>query len=128
MAYSADEANKVLDLAAAKLFDLKTNDRSQGPQPLHRVIGQVLNEIHELQQGDDSGLRVKTGYPSLDRLIGGLKPGTLNILAARPAMGKSALAINIAQKVSVQQDLPVALFSLEMSRSEIGIRLMSAEA
>lgn len=127
-AYGSEDASRILDLAAAKLFDLKLEDGTIGPQSLTKVLGQVINEIHDLQRGDLDGLRVKTGYPSLDKLLGGLKTGTLNIVAARPAMGKSALAINIAHKVSVYQNKPTAVFSLEMSRSEIGIRIMSAES
>ncbi|NLZ69905.1 MAG: AAA family ATPase [Clostridiaceae bacterium] len=72
--------------------------------------------------------RVRTGFASLDRVLGGLGRGTLNILAARPSMGKSAFALNVAQQAAQLFGVTTVVFSLEMSREEIGHRLLSSQA
>ncbi len=71
---------------------------------------------------------VPTGFADLDALTNGLHPGQMIIVAARPAVGKSALALDFARAASIQHDLPSVIFSLEMSRNEIAMRLLSAEA
>lgn len=77
----------------------------------------------DVRHGDTA--RIKLGYPKLDAMLGGLGPGTIHILAARPSMGKTALAINMATNVAANQKT-VVVFSLEMSNNEIGKRLLSS--
>ena len=124
--YVEENVNLVLDSAAQSLFDLRENRGSGELVVLSHVIDDVINEVMQMSENKQLFRGLMTGYPSLDQAIGGLKKGSLNILAARPAMGKSALAINIAHRVA-QTKKNVALFSLEMSRKEIAYRVMSAQ-
>lgn len=89
-------------------------------------INEILNEtLADLKRQDSDKLSIDSGFPTLNEKLGRLKRQTLNIIAARPAMGKSALALNIALNVALKNNF-VAVFSLEMSRSEVGLRILSS--
>ncbi len=81
-----------------------------------------------MKRTNSSERLIKTGFLKLDRALGGIAKGALVILAARPAMGKTAFALNIAQKAAMLYNVPVAIFSLEMSKEEVGNRMLSAQA
>ncbi len=97
-----------------------------------RAIGDVLHaELDKLQTLSREGTALTgtpSGYKDLDEITGGFQPGNLIIIAARPSMGKSALALGMASNLAVRHDTPVALFTLEMSKSEVTQRLMCSEA
>lgn len=122
----AEDPYAIMDLLTAKIFALGKQRNDNGLEAIWPIITETLNQLKELDQSGNKFRGTKTHFPSLDYAFGGLKPGSLNILAARPAMGKSALAINIAFNVAYYSNLPVAIFSLEMSKQEITIRLLSA--
>jgi replicative DNA helicase len=129
MAYAeAEDANQLLDLAARRIYEIRENRDAVGFESLREIMARVVNEISALARGQGKDRRIPTGFPSLDRTIGGLSKGSLVIIAARPSMGKTALAMNIAQKVSTLHGLPVAFFSLEMSKEEVANRLLSTQA
>lgn len=90
----------------------------------------ALDQIQEVADRDDPDgvLGVRTGFPALDQELQGLARGDLIVLAARPSMGKTALALNIAEHVAIREDLPVAIFSLEMSGEGLAMRVLSAGA
>lgn len=125
----ADNANELLDYASRKIYEIRANDTVSGMEAFHEILGRSVNEIAAMARGERKTHGVPTGYPSLDRaLSGGFRGGSLNIVAARPGMGKSALALNIAMKASTLHDIPVVIFSLEMSKEEISNRIISGQA
>ena len=88
----------------------------------------AIDEIEAASGSDGQMTGVPTGFTELDELTNGLHPGQLIIVAARPAIGKSTLALDFARAASIKHDMPSIFFSLEMGRSEIAMRLLSAEA
>lgn len=127
MAISGEKkTTEVVDYAISSISMLKSTGETKGFEALSEILKTTMKEMsEELKPGHDSK-QVKLGFPRLDEMLsGGLKPGSLNILAARPSMGKSALAINMAANVAASNK-PVAIFSLEMSKQEIAKRFMSA--
>lgn len=119
-------ASEVVDYAISSISALKTTGETKGFESLSSVLKTVMVEMGEELKPDSNSKLVKLGFPKLDEMLaGGLKPGSLNILAARPAMGKTALAINMAANVAATNK-PVAIFSLEMSKQEVAKRFMSA--
>ena len=120
------KASEVVDYAISSISALKTTGETKGFESLSSVLKTVMVEMGEELKPDSNSRLVKLGFPKLDEMLaGGLKPGSLNILAARPAMGKTALAINMAANVAATNK-PVAIFSLEMSKNEIAKRFMSS--
>jgi len=127
MAVSGEKrTSEVVDYAVSAISMLKSTGETKGFEVLSEILKSTMVEMsEELKPGNESKL-VKLGFPRLDEMLsGGLKPGSLNILAARPSMGKSALAINMAANVAATNK-PVAIFSLEMSKNEIAKRFMSS--
>ena len=119
------ETGKAVDYAIEEMAKLKRSENLKGFESLKTILKRsVININTEIEAAGDGG-KVKTGFKKLDNMLGGLRPGTLNILAARPGMGKTALAVNIASNVAAN-GIPVAIFSLEMSKEELGNRLLSS--
>ena len=119
------KASEAVDYAVSEISALRTAGETKGFEGMPDILKLTMTEIYKELKDDNVGGKVKVGFPKLDSMLGGLRPGSLNILAARPSMGKSALAINMAANVAANQN-PVAIFSLEMSKSEIASRLMSS--
>ncbi|MCR4670227.1 MAG: replicative DNA helicase [Saccharofermentans sp.] len=118
-------SSEIADYAVAKISGLKKDSDTKGFEVIKEILKVNVDEIsNELAGKNDNNRKVMTGFSRLDRMLGGLRPGSLNIIAARPGMGKSALAINIATYAAAL-DIPVAVFSLEMSKTEIGNRLIN---
>lgn len=109
----------------SSFFKLTNDAKSGGMTKLQSCLKDNLKELEDTSRvaGEISGL--PTGYPKLDELLLGMQPGQLIVLAARPAMGKTALALNIAQNTCRSTGLPVAIFSLEMVANELSMRLLS---
>lgn len=112
----------------ASFFKLTNEAKSGG---MVKLSSSLLNNLKELEdssrkKGDVQG--IPTGYPSLDRFLLGLQPGQLVVLAARPAMGKTSLALNVAVNSCLHTGLPVAIFSLEMLANELSMRVLSSRA
>lgn len=120
-----EEADVLIEHAEKKFYDIKQGKNLEGPVPVHQIIQSALEELSDLKNRKNKTNH--SGFIELDKVLGGLKKGTLNILAARPAMGKSALALNIARNMAINQKV-VVVFSLEMSKEEIALRLFSSEA
>ena len=94
---------------------------------LRDLVSEAMADLESIQNRDSAYTGIPTGFVDLDNLMSGLQPGNLIVVAARPGIGKSSLAMNIARNIAVDRQ-PVAMFSLEMSRMEIGMRLLCAEA
>jgi replicative DNA helicase len=113
----------VLDRSEQEVFLVSERRIGGGLAPIDPLLGPAIEKAEELQREGADVTGIPTGYRDLDRKLAGLHPTNLIIIAARPSMGKSALALNIAQNVALQ-DLPVAIFSLEMSREEVVSRML----
>ncbi len=123
-----NEADTLLDVAAKRIFEIRENRDVVGFESLKDVISRTVNELAALAKGKPRERHIMTGFHTLDRSLGGLRPGSLIIVAARPAMGKSAFALNIAQKAATLYNVPAAIFSLEMSKEEIANRMLSVQS
>lgn len=127
-AYQGEESpREVLDRAQQALFQIS----QQGQQhvvPLHDVLVDTFTQLESLYQNKGKLVGVPTGYPDLDRITAGLQKSDLIILAARPSVGKTMFSLNLARHVAVYEKTPVVVFSLEMSREQLALRLLSAEA
>jgi replicative DNA helicase len=122
------EATAVLDTAEQLIFALSQKHLRQVFQPIKEALAESFDRLDELHKRA-GGLRgVSTGFKDIDSTLAGLQPSNLIILAARPGIGKTALALNIAQNVSVKEKLPVGFFSLEMSSEELVDRALVAQA
>ena len=123
-----ESAGILLDKAEQNLTDIRRGSEKSGPQKIASVVAESLIHLQELdkQSGKPSGL--PTGYGNLDRYIFGLNPSDFVLLAARPAMGKTAFALNMAVNVSRRTDKNVVIFSLEMSAEQVVNRMLSSEA
>lgn len=123
----ADVATELIDRAEQAVFDIaRSTDRGE-PISLRETVPEAYRQLEELYAGGSNIVGVPSGFKAIDHLTSGFQPGNLVIVAARPSMGKSALALGMASHVVLKQELPVALFSLEMSRSEVTQRLISSE-
>ncbi len=123
-----EDVDQIMDMAEKKIFDLSQKKNSKGYTQLKDVLVESFAKLEELynQKGRISG--ISTGFADLDLRTSGLHNSDLIIVAARPAMGKSAFAINIATNVAVQSKKPVAIFNLEMSKDQVGNRILCSEA
>jgi replicative DNA helicase len=128
MAYAApDDPEGVADDAEQRIYDVARREDKDEVAVLRDLVDQAMIDLESIQNRDSAYTGLPSGFRDLDDLMSGLQPGNLVIIAARPGIGKSSLATNIARNVAVDGH-PVALFSLEMSRFEIGMRLLCAEA
>ena len=127
---SFDEGTNVddlIDTAQSKVFAAIQNNVKRDVQDIGSIINSVLDNLQELQ--NTTGLSgVPSGYPSIDRITQGWQKSDLIILAARPSVGKTAFALNIARNAAVESNMPVAVFSLEMSADQLGKRLITTES
>ncbi|MEX2541310.1 MAG: replicative DNA helicase [Trueperaceae bacterium] len=119
---------QILDKAEASIFDLAGSRRSQDFQGMGELVNDTFAYINELFANPDPVSGLRTGFKELDQLTAGLQPSSLNVLAARPSMGKTALGLSIAQNVALREGKPVGLFSLEMSSLQLVTRMLCSEA
>lgn len=126
---AGDDPSVLLDSAEQRIFDIRSGSEKGGLERLSSVLLQTFERLDSLNRDADESVRpVSTGIGDLDRVITGLNRSDLIILAARPGMGKTSFALNIARNVACQSKKCVAFFSLEMSKEQLASRLLSAEA
>jgi replicative DNA helicase len=119
----------VLDEAESKIFQIgeEGSRQRQGFQSIDKLVVSLIDRVQELHDnGAEEVTGVRTGFYDLDRMTAGLQKGDLVVLAARPSMGKTAFALNIAEHVAVQEGLPVLVFSMEMGASQLALRLVGS--
>ena len=116
----------VLDHSEQAVFAVSERRVGDGLAPIDPLLGPAIERAEELNRQGLDVTGTPTGFRDLDRMLSGLHPTNLIVVAARPGMGKTALVLNIAQNVAVN-DIPVAIFSLEMSREEIVTRMLCAQ-
>lgn len=128
MAFSEEEAKSILNKAESSIFSISSGQMLRDFIPIKEALAESFDRIDELHK-KGAGLRgIKTGFFDLDNMLSGMQNSNLLILAARPGQGKTAMAVNIAQHVSVNEGLPVGFFSLEMSQEELVDRLLIGQA
>ncbi len=129
LGYAGDgDADDLVDRAEAEIYGVTDRRVSEDYLPLAEIMPGALDEIEAIGSRGGTLAGVPTGFADLDALTNGLHPGQMVVIAARPAMGKSALALDICRATSVKSGMTSVLFSLEMSRNEITMRLLSADA
>ena len=123
------DASTLLDAAEQKIYDIRQGRQSADLRPISEVIIGVYDNIYQMNARSDSRYTgVPSGFIGLDAMISGLNKSDLILVAARPGMGKSAFALNIAANVALKNDLEVAIFSLEMSNPQLVSRMLCADA
>ncbi len=128
MGYEATgEVADIVDLAQQTIYDVADGKTSEDYKPLSELIEPTWNELEAIASRGGRLAGVPTGFAEFDELTNGLHPGQMIIIAARPAIGKSTLALDFARSAAIKHKQTTAIFSLEMSASEIMTRLLSAE-
>ncbi len=123
------QVSEILDEAEGKIFRIgEEGSRSrQGFLSMDTLVVQLIDRVNELHEnGAEEVTGVRTGFFDLDRMTAGLQPGDLIVLAARPSMGKTAFALNIAEHVAVHEGLPVVVFSMEMGAAQLALRMVGS--
>lgn len=124
-----EDTSVIIDSAEQKIFDIRQGNEKKGLERINSVIMQTFDRLDALNSATDDSMKpVSTGIGDLDRVITGLNRSDLILLAARPGMGKTSFALNIARYVACTAKKTVAFFSLEMSKEQLASRLLSAEA
>ena len=120
--------DKVLDEAESKIFKIgeESSRAKQGFQSMDSLVVDLLDRVQEMADNPNDITGIPTGLHDLDRMTSGLQKGDLIVLAARPSMGKTALAINIAEHVALNEELPVAVFSMEMGAAQLAVRIVGS--
>jgi replicative DNA helicase len=120
--------DEVIDFAESAIFEISEKKSQQAFYPLSKIILGNIETLEEKQGNRSLVTGVPTGFSRLDNLTSGFQNSDLIILAARPSMGKTALALNIARNAAVDSNIPVAVFSLEMSKEQLSLRMLCSEA
>jgi len=119
-----DDIDTLVDEAEQTIFEIASSKKSQGFQPMAKIVPRAFERIEKLFERKEHVTGVATGFNDLDHMTAGLQPSDLIILAARPSMGKTALAMNIVQNAAIVDKIPVAVFSLEMSMDQLALRML----
>ena len=122
------EVDDVLDKAEHAIFEISENKIRPAFFPIKSIIKDSFKTIEKLYERKELITGVPTGFEKIDDLTSGLQKSDLIIVAGRPSMGKTALALNIAQNAATETGIPVAIFSLEMSKEQLALRMLSSEA
>jgi len=119
---------KILDQAEQKIFKIgeEGSRMKQGFQSMDTLVVDLLDRVQEMADNDNDVTGVPTGFIDLDRMTSGLQAGDMVVLAARPSMGKTAFAVNIAEHVALNEGLPVAIFSMEMGAAQLAVRIVGS--
>ncbi len=122
------DVDEILDEAEARIFQVAQSQEREGFVRIKDLLWPAFEEIERLQTSGSPITGIPTGFPKLDNMSTGLQPGDLCIVAARPSMGKTSWVLNVAATAAIDHQVPVAVFSLEMSKEQLLKRLLSAEA
>jgi replicative DNA helicase len=119
---------ELVEQAEKAMLEVARDDRQKDFRKIEEVLHEELEKLHTLSREGTSLTGTPSGFKDLDEITGGFQPGNLIIIAARPAMGKSALVCNIAENAAIEYGKPVALFSLEMAEAELAQRFVASQA
>ena len=123
-----DDVDELLDKAEQQVFSVSQKYLRQNFVPIRSVLSEAFDRIDELHKGGGKLRGVTSGYPDIDKLLAGFQKSDLIILAARPSMGKTTLALDFARYAATKSNVPVGIFSLEMSKEQLVDRMLCAEA
>ncbi len=123
-----EELDIILDKAEQLIFNISQKRAAQGFDKIKDILMDTFDNIEKMYNQQSEVTGVPTGFKDLDKMTSGFQEADLVIIAARPSMGKTALALNMAQYISVEEDLSVGIFSLEMSKSQLVQRMLCSEA
>ncbi|PIR07233.1 MAG: replicative DNA helicase [Candidatus Komeilibacteria bacterium CG11_big_fil_rev_8_21_14_0_20_36_20] len=128
--FSEDQdVEKLLDRAEQKLFAISQASIKKQFIPIKNILNDTFNRIDELHKSGGQATRgIPTGYNDLDKLLSGLQKSDLVVLAARPSLGKTSLALDLVRNIAIRSKTPVGIFSLEMSKEQLVDRLLASEA
>jgi replicative DNA helicase len=122
-----EDPNVLVDQAEQKIFSIAQKSLSQNFEPIKQGLEEAFERLDRLSKHEKATRGVPTGFTDLDTMLSGFQKSDLIILAARPSLGKSALALDIARRVAVQDKVPVGMFSLEMSKDQLVDRMISSQ-
>lgn len=126
--YRANEdVDLILDYAEKQIFSISQQKSRVEYESIKTILHHTIDRIDELSRIEGGIIGIPTGFIDFDRMTSGLNPSDFVLIAARPSMGKTALALNIVHHIAVRKHIPVAIFSLEMSREQLVQRILSAE-
>ena len=125
---SPDEVAELLDSVEASVLAIRENTEGNRIPTLRQTVKEVMEQFQALCAGEKGAQGIPTGYPELDRMTNGLKPGEMFVLAARPSMGKTSLMMNIVEHICLDEGKPSLVFSCEMSSAQIVQRLLFARS
>lgn len=123
-----DDVGKIVDEAEQKLFNVSQNYLKTNIVPIKEILVETFERIDELHKESGKLRGISTGFTDLDNLLAGFQKSDLIILAARPSMGKTSLALDIVRHIAVNQKIPTGVFSLEMSKEQLADRLLCSQA
>ncbi len=123
----SEEVERVLDHAEQKILEVATRKIGQDFVPIKEIIFSTLDKIDEMHKAKGGITGLSTGFTNLDKLTGGFQRSDLILIAARPSMGKTAFVLNVAQHMATRDKKSVVIFSLEMPREQLAMRMMCAE-
>lgn len=123
-----EDVEKILDQAEQKLFSVSQQHSRQDFIPIREILGEAFERIENIHKDGNLLRGVPTGFKGLDNILGGLQRSDMVVLAARPSLGKTTLALDIVRHIAVKEKIPVAMFSLEMSKDQLVDRLLSSQA
>ena len=126
--YSTEDSHELLSYAEKAFFELSNYGRKDSFSPLKDVVKDTIRYLENIYQRGDLITGIPTGFYDLDRMTAGLQKGDLIVIAARPGMGKTALALDIVRNACKQSNIGAAVFSLEMSKQQLCARMLCAEA
>ncbi len=124
----SEDVEKILDEAEQKLFTVSQKYIKQDFVSIKSILESAFNRIDELHKGDHKLRGVPCGFPDLDNLLAGFQKSDLVIIASRPSIGKTSLALDLARQMAVQQKVPIGVFSLEMSSDQLIDRMLAAQS
>lgn len=128
LSYDSKDPKDIIDLVEKEVFDLGKDETNNSLERINKIIIDTFIELDELNKAGSNIVGVPSGFIDLDRRTTGFKKSSLIILAARPGMGKSALANNIATNAAIRYNIPTLIFNLEMSKNELVKRMLASEA
>jgi replicative DNA helicase len=123
-----DDVIKAVDLAESKMFQVAEDRAVDSTRDIQILLNEAMDQLEENYERGDSITGVATGYDDLDDLLSGLQPSTLNIVGARPAVGKTAFGLGLATHIAKHDGRPALVFSLEMGHAELTQRILASEA
>ncbi len=123
-----EEVDYIMDEAEKRIFNIMKNRNQKGYTPIKDILIDSFQQIERMYNQKDAISGIRSGFIDLDRKTSGLNNSDLILVAARPAMGKSAFAINIATNVAMRANVPVVIFNLEMSKEQVANRILCSEA